>query len=97
MERMHQLATRFPHPDPLTRRALNQASRELALAQSSDWPFILRTGTSPNYARQRVTTHLLRFIELHDQLTATRVDEAQLSAYESIDNLFPLIDYRSWA
>ncbi|MCC7375148.1 MAG: DUF1957 domain-containing protein [Verrucomicrobiales bacterium] len=97
MERMHQLATRFSNPDALTRRALNQAARELVLAQSSDWPFILRTGTSPNYARQRVTTHILRFIELHDQLTATRVDEAQLSACESIDNLFPLIDYRSWA
>lgn len=97
MERMHHLAQRFPQPDDLTRRALNQAARELLLAQSSDWPFILRTGTSPGYARQRVTTHLLRFIELHEQLTTTRVDPDHLAALEATDNLFPGINYRHWA
>ncbi|MGH7951421.1 MAG: glycoside hydrolase family 57 protein, partial [Limisphaerales bacterium] len=35
-------------------RALKQAARELLLAQASDWPFILRAGTSPDYARRRV-------------------------------------------
>lgn len=97
MERMHALARRFPDPAPLLRRALNQAARELLLAQSSDWPFILRTGTNPGYARQRVTQHLLRFIDLHDQLTATRIDEARLAAIEASDNLFPDIDFRRWA
>ncbi len=38
-------------PPALTARALKQAARELLLAQSSDWPFILRTGTSPEYAQ----------------------------------------------
>ena len=46
----------------LQERALKQAGRELLLAQSSDWPFILRTGTSPDYARKRVKDHLLRFM-----------------------------------
>ena len=31
-------------------RALNQAARELLLAQSSDWPFIMKTGTVVEYA-----------------------------------------------
>ena len=53
-------------------RALKQAARELLLAQASDWPFILRTGTSPDYARKRVKDHLLRFIALHEQLTTTQ-------------------------
>src|SRR5512142_2355570 len=35
-ERMIGLARDFPSPDPLTRRALDQAARELLLAQSSD-------------------------------------------------------------
>src|SRR5208283_1618475 len=67
-ERMTEMARQFPNPDPVQERVLKQAARELLLAQSSDWPFILRTGTSPDYARKRVKDHLLRFIGLHDQL-----------------------------
>jgi 1,4-alpha-glucan branching enzyme len=97
MERMHRLARQFPDPDPLQRRALNQAGRELLLAQASDWPFILHTGTSPSYARERVTQHLLRFSELYEQLSAHNVDPQCLEHLESIDNLFPDVDYRAWA
>ena len=59
----------LPQPGPLQARALRQAARELLLAQASDWPFILRTGTSPDYARKRPKDHLLRFTALYDQLT----------------------------
>jgi 1,4-alpha-glucan branching enzyme len=96
-ERMTALARKFPSAEGLKLRALKQAGRELLLAQASDWPFILRTGTSPDYARKRVKDHLLRFIALHEQLTMTRVDEAWLTRIESMDNLFPDIDYRYWA
>jgi len=95
-ERMTELANRFLNPSALDRRALRQAGRELLLAQASDWPFILRTGTSPGYARQRVRDHLLRFISIHEQLTTTRVDERWLSQIEATDNVFPDIDYRYW-
>ena len=91
------LARRFGSPTPLQARALRQAGRELLLAQASDWPFILRTGTSPEYARKRVKDHLLRFIALHDQLTRDSVDAAWLGDIESRDNLFPEIDYCYWA
>ncbi|MBU6411009.1 MAG: DUF1957 domain-containing protein, partial [Verrucomicrobia bacterium] len=77
-ERMAALAAKIHHPSQLKVRALKQAARELLLAQASDWPFILRSGTSPEYARRRVKEHLLRFISLHDQLTATTVDEKWL-------------------
>jgi 1,4-alpha-glucan branching enzyme len=76
--------------------ALKQAARELLLAQASDWPFILRAGTSPDYARRRVKDHLLRFIALHDQLTATGVDEKWLAEVESRDNIFPGVDWNYW-
>ena len=66
---MTSLAQKFPKATGLKARALRQAARELLLAQASDWPFILRAGTSPDYARRRVKDHLLRFIALHDQLT----------------------------
>jgi 1,4-alpha-glucan branching enzyme len=97
MERMHRLAGTHPAPDEMTRRALNQAARELLLAQASDWSFILRTGAHPSYARQRVTQHLLRFIELHEQLTATRVDPARVAELEALDPVFPDVDYAAWA
>jgi 1,4-alpha-glucan branching enzyme len=96
-ERMTALARMHANATGLKLRALQQAGRELLLAQSSDWPFILRTGTSPEYARKRVTTHLVRFIALHEQLTATHVNELWLAKIESKDNLFPDIDPSYWA
>ena len=96
-ERMTRLARRFPKADGLQLRALKQAGRELLLAQSSDWPFILRTGTSPDYARKRVKDHILRFIALHEQLTTTKIDESWLTQVEWMDNIFPDVNYRYWA
>lgn len=96
-QRMTELARQYQAPSPLAERALKQAARELLLAQSSDWPFIMRTGTSPEYAKRRVKDHLLRFIALHDQLTSTSIDEPWLQNLEQIDNLFPAVDYRYWA
>ena len=90
------LARKFPAATGLQERALQQAARELLLAQSSDWPFILRAGTSPDYARRRVKDHLLRFIALHEQLTATSVDEKWLREVESRDNLFPDANWNYW-
>ena len=95
-ERMSELARRHPEATGLTARALRQAARELLLAQASDWPFILRAGTSPDYARRRVKDHLLRFIALHEQLTVTQVDEPWLAEIESRDNLFPDIQWNYW-
>ena len=96
-ERMSDLARHTAQPDALQQRALKQAGRELLLAQASDWPFILRTGTSPDYARKRVTEHLLRFTGLYEQLSGSGLDEGWLREVEEKDNLFPELDYRYWA
>jgi 1,4-alpha-glucan branching enzyme len=95
--RMTELVRKFPHATGLIERALKQAARELLLAQSSDWPFILRTGTSPEYAKRRVKDHLLRFIALHEQLTQTKIDEAWLAQVEWRDNLFAQVKPQHWA
>jgi len=94
--RMSELAGRFSCLTGVPRRALQQAARELLLAQSSDWPFILRTGTSPDYAARRVKEHLLRFLSLHRQLTSNQIDQAWLSQIEQMDNLFPDINPAYW-
>jgi 1,4-alpha-glucan branching enzyme len=95
-DRMTELSRRFTAPDPLQHRALQQAGRELLLAQSSDWPFIMRTGTSPEYARQRINTHLCRFSTLYDQLISGQPSESQLADFESQDNLFPDLKFEYW-
>ncbi|MCP3101297.1 DUF1957 domain-containing protein [Myxococcus sp. K15C18031901] len=92
--RMVELARDFREPDARQRRALNQAARELLLAQGSDWAFIMKTGTMVEYARRRSREHVQRFLRLHDQLRAGSVDEAWLSQLESRDNVFPELDYR---
>jgi 1,4-alpha-glucan branching enzyme len=57
------LATTFQgvKASPLQERTLNQAVRSLLLAQASDWPFIMTTGTTVEYATKRITDHLARF------------------------------------
>ncbi len=95
-ERMTELATHFPTATGLRHRALQQAARELLLAQASDWPFILRTGTSPAYATRRVKSHLLRFLTLYEQILGDAIDEPWLNRIEAIDNLFPDVSYRNW-
>ena len=95
-ERMTALARRFTQLSALEERALKQVARELLLAQSSDWSFMLRSDTSPEYARQRVKAHLLRFTALHDQLTNSQVDVRQLEEFEQRDNVFPEINCGYW-
>ncbi|QDU63660.1 1,4-alpha-glucan branching enzyme [Planctomycetes bacterium Pan216] len=79
------------------RRALNQAARELMLAQSSDWAFIMSNGTATEYATQRTQTHVVSFDYLAQQIEAARVDESWLREIESRHNCFPTIDYRLYA
>jgi len=93
-ERMTELAKKFSNTNGMLRRALNQALRELLLAQSSDWAFIMGTGTHVSYAVKRTKDHLLRFTRLYEDIKANSVDEAWLSDIEYKDNIFPDIDYR---
>ena len=92
-ERMIELARREP-ADELEWRALNQAARELLLAQSSDWAFIMRTGTMVPYAVRRTRSHLLRFDKLREDIMAGKIDSGWLEKVEEIDNIFPSLNYR---
>jgi 1,4-alpha-glucan branching enzyme len=95
-DRMTELARGIAGADALRQRAVKQAARELLLAQASDWPFILHTGTSPEYARERVKTHLLRFNSIYEQLKADKVDEEELAEAEGSDNVFPDVNVGYW-
>ncbi|MDD5745680.1 MAG: DUF1957 domain-containing protein [Candidatus Omnitrophica bacterium] len=93
-ERMSELSRLYPHAEGTMVRALNQALRELLLAQSSDWAFIMKTGTHTSYAAQRTKDHVLNFTKLYHQIKENNLDERWLNAVESRNNIFPDIDYR---
>jgi 1,4-alpha-glucan branching enzyme len=91
---MVELANENPTADGKLRRALDQAARELLLAQSSDWAFIMRTGTMVEYAVRRTRSHLRRFRRLYEDIKNTSIDEALLGKLEYLDNIFQDLDYR---
>jgi 1,4-alpha-glucan branching enzyme len=98
-DEMEKLATdlRGLSVTPLQERALNQAARSLLLAQASDWPFILKSGTTRDYARKRITDHLARFNYLHDSIRKNKINERYLIALETLDDIFPTIDFRTFS
>ncbi|MBI4598036.1 MAG: DUF1957 domain-containing protein [Candidatus Omnitrophica bacterium] len=96
-EQMTQLADEYPQADAYRTRLLNQCARELLLAQSSDWAFILKTQTHTAYAYRRIHRHLARFRALHDAARRGAMEHGQLTAIEHQDNLFPFLDYRVYA
>lgn len=87
---------KYRQPRGLRRRALNQAARELLLAQASDWPFIMKAGTVPGYARKRFTTHIGRFLRLMDEIAEGAIDPVFLSTLESRDSIFRDMDLVSY-
>jgi len=81
----------------MTDRILKQLARELLLAQSSDWAFLIKTGTAREYATQRTIDHLARFNRLHDQFVTNNLDEESLRDCEWRDNIFPNVNWRYYA
>ncbi|MFC4078319.1 1,4-alpha-glucan branching protein domain-containing protein [Salinithrix halophila] len=93
-ERLVALALRFDRPSSLERRALNQAGRELMLAQASDWAFIMDNKTMVEYAVKRTKHHINRFECLMEMLEAASLDEEWIAQAEALTPLFPQMDYR---
>lgn len=76
----------------LLKRALNQAARELLLAESSDWPFIMKAGTMVQYANKRVNQHIGRFTKLYNDIKNDSIDKIWLTEIEKRDNIFNDLD-----
>ena len=96
-DRMIELAHQYPNAEGLLLRALNQAARELLLAESSDWAFIITTATSVQYAKKRFRDHIHRFTQLYEMIKRQEIDEAALGGMEWRDAIFQEIDYRIYS
>jgi len=68
--------------DHLVRRALAQFERELLLLESSDWPFILHTGTQTGYSKTRLAEHITACRDLKAMLEEGVIKEDRLSDLE---------------
>ena len=72
---MVELAHLYPNSkNKLQKRALNQCAREILLAQSSDWLFIITNGTMVDYAKKRIKDHVGRFTKLYGQIKDNKID-----------------------
>lgn len=80
--------------NPIKIKALNQCARELLLAQSSDWLFIITNKTMVDYAKKRIKDHIGRFNKLYEQINNNDIDEEFLNSIYEKDCIFPEIDYR---
>ncbi len=96
-ERMESHASSVEDPDTRTRAILDQMARELLLAQSSDWLFIVTMETSTWYAEKRFRDHVHRFFALEDGLRGSPPDAEEEARWRHQDVLFPSVDFRLWS
>jgi 1,4-alpha-glucan branching enzyme len=94
MERMTELAERFPDDTGLKERALNQAAREILLAQSSDWSSLLFRQDSTEYAGDQAENALRNFTTIYEALGSNYISTEWLTTLERRHNIFPNINYR---
>ena len=102
---MCEIASMYPNENLKSnkRRILNQCARELVLAQSSDWLFIITNGTMVDYAKKRIKDHIGRFTKMYlwlknDEALIKKdilADEKQsfLKSIEEKDCIFPELNY----
>jgi len=90
---MTEATNRYPYADGIRKRILNQMAREIVLAQSSDWAFMMKTGAFSEYAKKRTSMHINRFFKLHRQLQSSYPNPEVLEDIEAKDNIFPEMDY----
>lgn len=93
-DRMCELAWLYPNEgDTLRRQALNQCARELLMAQTSCWLFIITNGTMVEYAHKAIKDHIGRFTKLYYQIKNDKIDARYLLDVFDKDDIFPEIDY----
>ena len=100
-DNMVELAQKFYNEtNEIKIRALNQCAREVLLAQSSDWLFIITNGTMVDYAKKRIKQHVGRFTKLYNGLILDNIDENYINFLKDLeekDCIFPDIDFKIYS
>ncbi|MDR2784360.1 MAG: DUF1957 domain-containing protein [Treponema sp.] len=94
LNRMVELAERFPNDSGIKERALNQAAREILLVQASDWPKMLYNQEFPDFARNQIEMGLRNFTTIYEALGSNYISTEWLTRLERRHCIFPNINYR---
>ncbi|MBL9175992.1 MAG: DUF1957 domain-containing protein [Verrucomicrobiales bacterium] len=99
--RLSALASRLAagKPSAITERRMRQATRELLLAQASDWPFLVKMGTAGTYPATRFREHVAAVDHFTDLVETDAPESASgtLPELEHRHPLFPQVDWRALA
>src|SRR5262249_21212584 len=87
-DRMIDIAREHPQAEGLLLRALNQAARELLLAESSDGASTTPPAKSFKYEKKRFRNHVHGSPRLYGMIKSGQIDEAWLSEIETLDTIF---------
>lgn len=96
-KRMREMAGKNLRARGLVKRALDQAARELLLAQASDWAFMMQKEKASEFAKRKFTEHITNFSTLYHEINSGRINKEHLAALEQKDNIFSDIDFRIYA
>lgn len=93
-ERIVDLTERFPNDTGLKARLLNLGSRELMIAQSSEWARMIEEDNFAEYAEKRFQESILSFTAVFDALGSNTVSTEWLCNLERNHPIFPWMNYR---
>jgi len=96
-EIMTGLSRQHQEAEGLVARALNQALRELLIAQASDWPFMMKMGSAAQFAETKFREHISNFFVLCGSVTQGEIREPFVEALEKKTAIFRDIDFRTYA
>jgi 1,4-alpha-glucan branching enzyme len=97
-DKLEDLANRhFSETDMIRNRILNQLTRELLLAQSSDWSFLMTTRTAAEYSAKRTREHISNFNKLLEGFQSDNIDMSLLEWLEYKNSIFEKLDFRVYA
>ena len=89
--------------NPEFSRIMKQLGRELLLAQSSDWQFLISTWAARDYAQSRFSIHHERFTKLAEMAeravrgeTLPEENWNYLKKLEEADQVFPHLEPSLW-
>jgi 1,4-alpha-glucan branching enzyme len=94
LDRMIELADRFPENSGLKERTLNQAAREILLVQETYWPKLMSQGENARHARSQIEGSLRNFTTIYESLGSNYISTEWLTQLEKRNNVFPGINYR---
>ncbi|NLK47055.1 MAG: DUF1957 domain-containing protein [Treponema sp.] len=97
VERMIDLTARFPSDSGLKERSLNLAAKEVLLAQSGDWPEMVKKQDFDLYASNRFRENVGAFTTVYDSLGSNSISTEWLTNMEREHKIFPWINYRAFS